>query len=62
MPGYVPRFEGKEIGDTFDQHARMGMDMSVSLQFHSVGFVVVSRGAESQMLLWPFVHGCSDVN
>ena len=29
MPGYVPRFDGKEIGDTFDKHAQMGMDMSV---------------------------------
>ena len=31
MPGYVPRFDGKEIGDTFDKHAQMGMDMSVRL-------------------------------
>ena len=23
MPGYVPRFDGKEIGDTFDKHAQV---------------------------------------
>lgn len=37
MPGYVPQFYGKEIGDTFDKHAQMGMDMSVRLFAHPSG-------------------------
>ena len=29
MPGYVPKFEQVEIGNTFDKHATMGMDMTI---------------------------------
>ena len=62
LPGYVPQFESKEIGDKFDKHAQMGMDMSVSFQLHSVGFVVVSRGAAEQTPLKHVGDGMLDMD